>query len=81
MRLEQIGHPPGALNDLRDVSAADPTDGDIIRWNAEAGAWESCAEPLAFQGILLIPMTLPDSPAEGFVGYKAADNGLYVAVE
>jgi len=63
------------------VDAPAPTDGDIIRFNAATGHWESRAEPLEFQGIVLVPMTLPDSPAEGFVGYKAADNGLYVAVE
>lgn len=61
--------------------AAGTTTGDIIRWDEVAGAWESCAEPLEFQGIVLVPMTLPVGPVEGFVGYNSADNGLYVAVE
>ena len=55
--------------------------GDIIRWNAVTEEWESRAEPLEFQGIVLVPMTLPGAPAEGFVGYNIEDNGLYVAVE
>ncbi len=66
--------PPGDLPDGENT-------GDIIRWNAISGAWESCAEPFEYQGIVLVPMTLPGSPVEGFVGYNAADNSLYVAVE
>jgi hypothetical protein len=56
-------------------------DGDIIRYNVATGNWESCVEPFEFQGIVLVPMTLPGSPVEGFIGYNIADNGLYVAVE
>jgi len=55
--------------------------GDIIRYNAVTEAWESKAEPLEFRGIVLVPMALPGAPVEGFVGYNAADNSLYVAVE
>jgi len=55
--------------------------GDIIRYNAATGDWESCAEPFEFQGLVLVPMDLPGSPVEGFVAYNIADNGLYVAVE
>ena len=55
--------------------------GDIIRWNNITLEWESKAEPLEFQGIVLVPMILPGAPDEGFVGYNAADNSLYVAVE
>jgi hypothetical protein len=54
--------------------------GDIIRWNAVTGDWESCAEPFAFQGIVLVPMALPGAPVDGMVGFNIADNGLYVAV-
>lgn len=63
------------------VLPAGTNTGDIIRYNAATGDWESCAEPFEFQGIVLVPMTLPGSPVEGFVGYNVADNGLYVAVE
>jgi len=55
--------------------------GDIIRYNAATGDWESCAEPFEFRGLILVPMTLPGSPVEGFVAYNITDNGLYVAVE
>jgi hypothetical protein len=54
--------------------------GDIIRWNAITGDWESCAEPFEFKGIVLVPMALPGTPADGMVGFNIADNGLYVAV-
>jgi hypothetical protein len=33
--------------------------GDIIRYNAVTGNWESCAEPFEFKGIVLVPMALP----------------------
>lgn len=55
--------------------------GDIIRYNADTEEWESCAEPFEFHGIVLIPMSLPGSPVEGFLAYNIEDNGLYVAVE
>ena len=54
--------------------------GDIIRWNAATGDWESCAEPFEFQGIVLVPMALPGAPVDGMVGFNIADNGLYVAI-
>ena len=54
--------------------------GDIIRYNAATGNWESCAEPFEFKGIVLVPMALPGAPVDGMVGFNIADNGLYVAV-
>lgn len=69
------------LDDLQDVNVSFPGDGDIIRYNAATGNWESCAEPFEFRGLILVPMVLPGSPVEGFVAYNIADNGLYVAVE
>jgi len=56
--------------------------GDIIRYNAATGDWESCAEPFEFQGIVLVPMALPGGVvAEGFVGYNAVDKGIYVQID
>ena len=54
--------------------------GDIIRYNAATGNWESRAEPFEFKGIVLVPMALPGAPVDGQVGFNIADNGLYVAV-
>jgi hypothetical protein len=73
--------PAGA--DGHDGSAVFPdgsATGDIIRWNAITGDWESCAEPFEFKGIVLIPMALPGAPVDGMVGFNIGDNGLYVAV-
>lgn len=72
---------PINLDDLLDVSAPTPTNDDIIRYNAATGDWESCVEPFEFHGIVLVPMSLPGSPVEGFVGYNIVDNGLYVAID
>jgi hypothetical protein len=56
--------------------------GDIIRYNAVTGNWESCAEPFEFKGIVLVPMALPGGAvAEGMVGYNAADKGVYVQID
>lgn len=68
--------PPGALGDL----PSGMNTGDIIRYNAATGDWESCAEPFEFQGIVLVPMALPGAPVDGMVGFNIADNALYVAV-
>jgi hypothetical protein len=74
--------PAGA--DGHDGSAVFPdgsATGDIIRWNAATGDWESCAEPFAFSGIILTPMALWALPDEGSVAYNIVDNGIYAAVE
>lgn len=55
--------------------------GDIIRWNEALEAWESKAEPIEFEAIILTPRTTPLNPVEGTIYYKASDNGVYVAVE
>ena len=56
--------------------------GDIIRYNAVTDAWESCAEPFEFKGIVLVPMALPGGVVEeGFVGYNIADKGIYVQID
>jgi hypothetical protein len=54
--------------------------GDIIRYNAATGNWESCVEPFEFKGIVLVPTALPGAPVDGQVGFNIADNALYVAV-
>lgn len=74
---------PGAKGDPGEDGSVFPpgNDGDIIRYNEATGEWESRSEPFEFQGIVLVPMALPGSPIEGFVGYNIADNSLYVAVD
>ena len=70
--------PSGAVGDL----PAGTNTGDIIRYNAVTGDWESCAEPFEFKGIVLVPMALPGGVvAEGFVGYNAVDKGIYVQID
>ena len=68
--------PPG-VGDFPDAA-----DGDIIRYDAATGDWESCVEPFEFKGIVLVPMALPGGVvAEGFVGYNAVDKGIYVQID
>ena len=56
--------------------------GDIIRYNAITGDWESCAEPFEFKGIVLVPMALPGGAVpEGYVGYNLVDKGIYVQID
>ena len=56
--------------------------GDIIRYNAATGDWESCAEPFEFKGIVLVPMALPGGAVpEGYVGYNLVDKGIYVQID
>ena len=55
--------------------------GDIIRYNATSGYWESCAEPFEFTQIILTPRESPVSEVEGAIYYKSTDNGVYVATE
>lgn len=55
--------------------------GDIIRFNATTGYWESCAQPFEFTQIILTPRASPVSDVEGAIYYKSTDNGVYVATE
>jgi len=56
--------------------------GDIIRYNAATGDWESRAEPFEFKGIVLVPMALPGGAVpEGYVGYNLVDKGIYVQID
>ena len=72
---------PAGSQGLSDLSAGTNT-GDIIRYNAATGDWESCAEPFEFKGIVLVPMALPGGiVSEGYVGYNAVDKGIYVQID
>jgi hypothetical protein len=55
--------------------------GDIIRWNAVSGAWESCAEPLDFTQINLTPQAGAVENSEGGFYYKSGDKSIYVCTE
>ena len=55
--------------------------GDLIRYNAGTGAWESCAEPAEFKQINLMPREFPMEDAEGGVYYKSTDKSVYVCTE
>jgi len=55
--------------------------GDLIRYNAGTGAWESCAEPAEFKQINLTPRDSPMEDTEGGVYYKSTDKSIYVCTE
>jgi hypothetical protein len=55
--------------------------GDIVRWNATTGAWESCAEPFDFQQLNLIPAAAPTEDVEGGLFYKSTDKGIYICTD
>jgi hypothetical protein len=58
-----------------------PTNGALIRYNTSTSSWESCAEPISFNGIRLNPQASPSEELEGDIYYKESDNGIYVATE
>lgn len=71
------------LDEIFDIFAAPEgsATGDIIRWNATSGAWESAAEPLSFKQINLTPAASALSDDEGGMFYKSSDNSVYIGVE
>jgi hypothetical protein len=75
--------PPGVEGPRGQSDFPDGTNtGDIIRYNAVSGDWESCAEPFEFRGIVLVPMALSGGVvAEGYVGYNAVDKRIYVQID
>jgi len=54
--------------------------GDIIRWNAATGHWESCAEPFEFDHIIFTPTDTPPTPVQGGMYFNLSENAVYVGV-
>lgn len=52
--------------------------GDIIRWNAAAGAWETSSEPFALKQLVLTPAVAALLDREGGLWYKSTDKSVYV---
>jgi hypothetical protein len=71
----QTGGGASALDDLTDVSAASPTDGDVLQWNASGSAWISTA----FASGSGIAETLLDAKGDLIVA-SAADTAARLAV-
>ena len=70
------------LDDSQDLTWPTGTNtGDIIRYDAVTGTWESSAEPLTFTQINLTPAAAAHEDTEGGLWYKSTDNGLYVGTE
>lgn len=66
--LEHTGVPPG-----------DNT-GDVVRYNATLGDWESEAEPISLQGLILTPLASPLSSDLGSIYFNSSDEKIYVSV-
>lgn len=54
--------------------------GDIIRYNAVTGNWESCAEPFEFDHIIFTPTDTPPTPVQGGMYFNLSENAVYVGV-
>lgn len=54
--------------------------GDIIRYNAATGAWESCAEPFEFDHIIFTPTDTPPTPVHGGMYFNLSENAVYAGV-
>jgi len=54
--------------------------GDIIRWNAATGAWESKAEPFEFDHIIFTPTDIPPIAVQGGMYFNLSQNAVYVGV-
>ncbi len=68
------------LNDLNDVNAASPTDGQVLTWDNASGEWQGRAvaagDPVAKFRQHLIPFTLEDPVAGGAYKIGGAANAL-----
>ena len=69
------------LDDIEDVDASSPTDGDIIRFNSGTGNWEAVAEPFSFTQINFTPQSEPVESTEGGMYFNADDDHLYIGRE
>ena len=55
--------------------------GDIIRYNATAGAWEAKSEPFSFKGIVLAPALTSLINAEGAMYYNSTQKAVLVCTD
>ena len=55
--------------------------GDIIRYNATTGAWETKAEPFAFRGIVLTPALAALVNTEGAMYYNSTQKAVLVCTD
>lgn len=64
---QQLDSIPSALDDLANVAAADPTDGQVVAWDATEQAW--------------VPVDLPEPSAGGGDPIAVDDDGVEVVAE
>lgn len=55
--------------------------GDLVRYNAATGAWETSAEPEAFRGLVLTPALASLIDAEGAVYYNSTTKHILVCTD
>lgn len=56
-------------------------EGDLIRWNADEGAWEVKSEPFEFQQIILTPREEALLNQEGALWYKSTEKAVFVCTD
>jgi hypothetical protein len=56
--------------------------GDIVRYNAISGNWETVTEPFEFKGLVLTPMlAAAAADIEGFMYYNSAEKAVKVCTD
>ena len=54
--------------------------GDIIRWNATTGQWESKAEPFELESLILTPTDISPVAVQGGMYFNLSQNAVYIGV-
>ena len=66
---------------VRGMLPAGVNTGDLVRYNAATGAWETNAEPDAFKGLVLTPALASLIEAEGAVYYQSSSKHILVCTD
>lgn len=66
---------------VRGMLPAGVNTGDLVRYNAATGAWETSAEPEAFRGLVLTPALASLIDAEGAVYYNSTTKHILVCTD
>jgi cytoskeletal protein RodZ len=72
-QLTGISATVAALNDIGDVSAASPNNGDVIAYNSTSGDWEAAA-----QGISAISVTVSSPSTDQTLSAPSGIEELYI---
>jgi hypothetical protein len=78
--VEQTNLTSGTVASITGLPAGTTT-GQVVRYNATSGAWETTSEPLVFAGLVLTPALASALDIEGAIYYQSTTKHVLVCTD